>query len=229
MEPDSEELPPPQHYFSDRPRSRSSRHELRFLYRGDLLTFLVDGGIFASHGLDPGTALLIENLEVRPTDQILDLGCGWGAIGIAAAKSAPQGHVLLTDVNRRAVGLARANIARNGIRNADARVGPLYRPLRGDRFDVIATNPPYHVGRATILQILSGAPEYLRPGGRLILVGKGSQGVRFYQEWLADHWSGSVEVLGRRSGYRVLAARRGAASSPESSQNESRLRDIGTL
>ncbi|MFZ0891280.1 MAG: methyltransferase [Thermoplasmata archaeon] len=205
MEPDSEELSP-QHYFAERPRARSARHELRFLYRGELLTFLVDAGIFASHGLDPGTALLIENLEVRPTDQVLDLGCGWGAIGIAAAKSAPQGHVLLTDVNRRAVGLARSNIARNGIENADARVGPLYRPVREERFDVIATNPPYHVGRAAILQILEGAPGFLRPGGRLVIVGKGSQGVRFYQAWLMEHWLGPVEVLGRRSGYRVLSA-----------------------
>ncbi|MFZ1023696.1 MAG: methyltransferase [Thermoplasmata archaeon] len=213
MEPDSEELPPPQHYFSERPRSRSARRELRFLYRGELLTFLVDAGIFASHGLDPGTALLIENLEVRPTDQVLDLGCGWGAIGIAAAKSAPQGHVLLTDINRRAVGLARANIARNGIGNADARVGPLYRPVREERFDVIATNPPYHVGRSTILQILEGAPGFLRPSGRLIVVGKGSQGVRFYQAWLTENWPGRVEVLGRRSGYRVLSATRESADS----------------
>ncbi len=215
MDPDSEELPPPQHYFSERPRTRSARRELRFLYRGELLTFLVDAGIFASHGLDPGTALLIENLELRPSDHVLDFGCGWGAIGIAAAKSAPQGHVLLTDVNRRAVGLARANIERNGIQNAEARVGPLYRPVHGERFDVVATNPPYHVGRETVLEIIGGARDVLLPGGRLLLVGKGSQGIRFYQEWLDQQWPGSVEVLGRRSGYRVLSATRGAHPSRE--------------
>jgi 16S rRNA (guanine1207-N2)-methyltransferase len=203
-----EDAPAAEQYFSEQPHARSARVERRFLYQGELLSFVVDSGIFASHGLDPGTALLIENLGLRRADRVLDLGCGWGAVGVAAAKSAPDGRVVLTDVNRRAVRLARENLEKNRVRNAEVRVGSLFEPLDGEVFDVIATNPPFHAGRKLVLRVLEDAPNYLAPDGRLLLVGKGSQGIRFYQEWLESHWPGPVSVLGRGSGYRVLEARR---------------------
>jgi len=203
-----DEAPSAEQYFAEQPHARSARGERRFLYRGELLSFVVDAGIFASHGLDPGTALLIENLALRRTDRVLDLGCGWGAVGVAAAKSAPGGHVVLTDVNRRAARLARENLERNRVRNAEVRVGSLFEPVDGETFDVIATNPPFHVGRDLVLRILADAPAHLAPAGRLVLVGKGSQGIRFYQGWLEGHFPGAVNVLGRGSGYRVLEARR---------------------
>src|SRR5579872_2273964 len=114
-----------EHYFSARPSSASRPSERRFLFRGQILSFQVDRGVFGSHGLDPGTALLIEALDVQPTDEVLDLGCGWGAVGIAAAKSAPQGRVVMTDVNRRAVYLSRGNARRNGVENVVVRSGKL--------------------------------------------------------------------------------------------------------
>jgi 16S rRNA (guanine1207-N2)-methyltransferase len=197
----------PDHYYTERPRSASRPRELRFLYRGAILVFQVDTGVFGSSGLDPGTSLLIEALLPNRTDRILDLGCGWGAIGVAAAKAAPEGHVVMTDVNRRAVSLSRRNLRRNEIRNAEVRPGSLYEPVEGEKFDLIVSNPPYHVGRPTILKLFEEAPAHLSPGGTLLVVGKGSQGIRFYQGWLEEHWPGTVEVAGRGSGYRVLTAR----------------------
>jgi 16S rRNA (guanine1207-N2)-methyltransferase len=194
-------------YWAEKPRSRSAPRERRFLYRGELLRFVVDAGVFSAAGLDPGTALLIENLTVRPEDHILDLGCGWGAVGVAAARSAPNGRVVLTDVNRRAARLARQNLERNSVRNGEVRIGPFFEPVEGEQFDVIVSNPPYRLGREAILDLLRRAPAHLRPGGRLVIVGKGSQGIRFYQEWLTENWPGTIEILGRASGYRVLEAR----------------------
>jgi len=199
-------------YWTERPRSRSAPRERRFLYRGELLRFVVDAGVFSSHGLDPGTALLIENLRVGPTERVLDLGCGWGPVGVAAARSTPRGHVVLTEVNRRAARLARQNLERNRVQNAEVRVGQFFEPVGNESFDVIVTNPPYRLGREQILEMLHEAAGHLVPGGRLVLVGKGSQGIRFYQSWLESHWPGPVEVLGRGSGYRVLEARREAIS-----------------
>ncbi|MCI4360708.1 MAG: methyltransferase [Thermoplasmata archaeon] len=194
------------HYFSERPRSVSRPRDLRFLYRGSVLYFQVDAGIFASHGLDPGTATLIESMSPGPKDRVLDLGCGWGAIGVAAAKAAPSGHVVLTDVNRRAIQIARRNLHRNDVGNAEVRAGSMFAPVAEEKFDLIATNPPYHVGRPAILELLETAPEHLTDVGTLLVVGKGSQGIRYYQKWLEEHWPGRVEVLARGSGYRVLAA-----------------------
>lgn len=211
-----EEEPEPsggEQYFAERPRSAHRVRELRFLYRGELLVFETDRGVFASEGLDPGTALLITALDPGPNDQVLDLGCGWGALGLAAARAAPGGAVVLTDVNRRAILLARGNARRNRIPNATVRSGRLFEPVREMRFDLIVTNPPYHAGRETILSLLEQAPEHLTASGRLLLVGKGSQGVLFYQRWLAEHWAPeSVVVRARGSGYRVLEARPGPAN-----------------
>lgn len=201
-----EELGAGETYFTQRPRSASTRSHLRFLFRGELLDFEVDRGIFARKGLDRGTELLIENTVFQPRDRILEVGCGWGAIAVAAAKSAPQGHVILTDVNRRALHLARRNLERNGITNAEARFGSLFDPVPGERFDLIVTNPPYRAGRPLIERLLTEAPNYLRPKGRFVLVGKGSQGIRYYQSRLESTWPGSATVVGRGSGYRVLEA-----------------------
>ncbi len=211
---DDEDGPSGEPYFAERPRSATAPRELRFLYRGELVSFRVDAGVFAAHGLDPGTALLIENLALRPTDRVLDLGCGWGPVGVAAAKAARDGRVTLTEVNRRAARLARDNLARNGVRNAEVRVGRLFEPVAGESFDVVATNPPYRAGRDLVLELLRTAPAHLTPGGRLVMVGKGSQGIRFYQAWLGANWEGSVSVLARGSGYRVLEARRPGAAPP---------------
>ncbi|MGP8078699.1 MAG: class I SAM-dependent methyltransferase [Thermoplasmata archaeon] len=196
--------PASEQYFAERPRSRSARRELRFLYRGELLSFAVDAGVFASHGLDPGTGLLIEHLGVVDGARILDLGCGWGAVGVAAAKSSPRGTVVLTDVNRRAARLASENLGRNRIANAEVRVGRLFEPVADERFDLIATNPPFRAGRELVMELLAAAPRHLAPQGRLLIVGKGSQGIRFYQEWIRTHWGPGVQVVGRGSGYRVL-------------------------
>lgn len=205
---DEEDGPPGggESYFTPKPRSRSEPRTFRFLYRGGVLSFEIDRGVFATHGLDPGTALLIEALDPRPTDSVLDLGCGWGPVGVAAARAAPRGRVVLVDVNRRAVHLARTNIARNGLTNAEVRAGSLFEPVAGERFDIIASNPPYRAGRPLVLELLNSAPEHLRPGGRLLLVGKGGQGIQFYQAWLVEHGF-HLTVRGRRSGYRVLEAR----------------------
>src|SRR5580704_9075133 len=104
---------PADQYFTERPRSASRRQTLRFLYRGEVLSFEVDRGVFAATGLDPGTDLLIQALSPPATGRVLDVGCGWGAVGTAAARAAPGGQVILVDVNRRAAALARSNLVRN--------------------------------------------------------------------------------------------------------------------
>ena len=195
-----------EHYFSERPRAAHRRRTLRFLYRGRVLTCVTDTGVFGSAGLDPGTALLIENMSLGPRDRVLDLGCGWGAIGLAAALGAPEGRVILVDPNHRAVTLSRENLKMNGVRNAEVRQGSLYTPVGEDQFDLIASNPPYHAGRALVEEAFRGAPSHLSEGGRLLLVGKGNQGIRYYQRWLEGLFA-RVEVLSRGGGYRVLEAR----------------------
>src|SRR3989442_14233504 len=137
-------------YFARRPASRRRPAEIRVSVRGHPFTFLTDAGVFSRGDLDRGTELLLEALEVGPCELILDLGCGYGAIGIVAARLSDGGHVILTDVNERAVGLARKNVTANGVGNAEVRLGSLYEPVGGLAFDHILCNPPIRAGRGVV-------------------------------------------------------------------------------
>ncbi len=209
---------PLQHYFSERPQVGHRRRTLRFLYRGRVLTCLTDRGVFASEGLDPGTALLIENMLVPERAEVLDVGSGWGPIGLAAAIAAPRGRVVLVDPNRRAVSLSRENLAANGVSNAEVFRGSFFVPVEERRFDLVVSNPPYHLGRAALEHFFSEVPVHLKPHGRLLLVGKGSQGALYYQHRLGEVFA-RVEILARGGGYRVLEA-----SDPRSRPGPSRRR-----
>src|SRR5438445_10779265 len=116
-------------YFAARPKSRRRPAEIHFAFRGHAFTFRTDAGVFSGGKIDRGTELLLAALEIGPCELILDLGCGYGAIGIIAAGLSEGGHVFLTDINERAVALARKNIAANGIANAEGRRGGLYEPV----------------------------------------------------------------------------------------------------
>lgn len=166
--------------------------------------------MFSRGGLDRGTELLIEALELGPCELVLDLGCGTGAIGIAAAKLSEGGHVIMTDINERAVRLARDNLRSNHVTNAEVRHGDLYEPVAGMAFDHIVSNPPIRAGRAVVDRIVSGAPEHLLDGGHLWLVARTRQGAQSLQGRMAETF-GHAEIAKRGSGYKVLTATKEAS------------------
>src|SRR3989442_4380288 len=163
-------------YFARRPASRRRPAEIRVSVRGHPFTFLTDAGVFSRGDLDRGTELLLEALEVGPCELILDLGCGYGAIGIVAARLSDGGHVILTDVNERAVGLARENLGENGIANAEVRLGNLYEPIAEMALDHILSNPPIRAARDVVDRIISDATSHRLDGGSLWLVARTPQG-----------------------------------------------------
>src|SRR2546430_12058929 len=115
---------------------------IRERVRGFDLHLETQAGIFAHRGLDAGTRLLIETMRVSPTARVLDLGCGYGAIGIVAAKLAGRGSAVLVDSDIRATRLAERNLGLNGVTNAEVILGDGVRDLpRRSRFDVVASNP----------------------------------------------------------------------------------------
>jgi 16S rRNA (guanine1207-N2)-methyltransferase len=199
----------PDHYFSRQPTSPSRRRWVRLAVGERVFEFATDRGVFSYGAVDRGTRLLLEALEVHPGDEVLDVGCGYGVVGIVAGARAPEGRAVLVDVNERAVALSRENARHNRVRNVEVLVGDLYGPVQRRRFDVVATNPPIRAGRAVLRALVEGAREHLRPGGRFYLVARTAQGARTLGRMVAEVF-GNVQEVARGGGYRVYRAVREA-------------------
>jgi len=164
-------------------------------------------GVFAWDRLDGGTACLVDAMEIGRHDRVLDLGCGTGLAGVAAARRAPEGQVVLVDADIRAVRSARRTLEANGIENARALVSDGAPALRGcELFDVVIVNPPFHQGREvdyqTGYQFIRDARNVLRPGGRLYLVANRFIGY----EGLIRKVFGFVATAYAGGSYKVLTA-----------------------
>lgn len=193
------------HYFSRRPATRSQPREIRARLRGRDWTFLTDRGVFARGGVDPGTRLLIEAMRITPADDVLDVGCGYGPVGLVAAALAPAGRTVLVDVNERAVGLAAENAKRNGLTNVEVLRGDGCGPVAGRCFDVAATNPPIRAGRATLRRLVREIWEHLQGGGRFYVVIRTAQGAKSFARDVAAVFE-TVTERERAGGYRVYEA-----------------------
>jgi len=194
------------HYFSRRPVSKQRYGLIRVHLRGRFFEFLTASGVFSKKRIDLGTRLLIESMILPEEGLALDLGCGYGAVGVVAAVLNPRLNVVMIDVNERAVRLARKNAKRNSASNVKFRCGFLYEPVGDMRFDVILSNPPLSAGMKIILPIIEQAPTHLTSNGVFqIVVRSKIGGKRLFQKMRETF--GNVEVFARKSGYRVLVSK----------------------
>jgi 16S rRNA (guanine1207-N2)-methyltransferase len=198
---------PGDHYFSRRPAARGERRVLTVSLRGRELRLATEAGVFSRSRVDRGTRLLIEHMEIGTADRVLDLGCGYGVVGLVAAGLASEGRVTLVDINERAAALARENLRANGIENAEAFAGDGFAPIASRIFDVIAFNPPIRAGNAVIHQLIEQAKDHLAPAGRFYLVGRTQQGVVRLAAKTAQVF-GQVQEVAKGGGYRVYLAHR---------------------
>ena len=190
-------------YYEREPQSASREVGCVFSYRGNRLSFQTDAGVFSKGELDQGTRLLLDALPDLSGD-VLDLGCGWGAIGIAVKKAFPQTNVTMVDVNLRALGLCERNAQANGVEvlclESDGMAA-----LSGRQFDAVITNPPIRAGKQKVYEMLSGAAAALRKDGSLYLVIRKQQGAESCMRFLQDYFE-SVEKLDRSAGFWVMRA-----------------------
>jgi len=191
------------HYYVRRPSSPLRLGLIRARLRDRFFEFLTASGVFSKRKIDLGTRLLIEVMDLPEEGLALDVGCGYGAIGIVAAAIRPRLKVIMTDVNERAVWLARKNVERNLVSsNAEVRQGFLYEAVKGLQFDVILSNPPIAAGMKVVEALIRGAHERLRPGGSLQIVVRSKLSTR-PKAFMEDSF-GHVEIVARKSGYRVF-------------------------
>jgi 16S rRNA (guanine1207-N2)-methyltransferase len=162
--------------------------------------------VFAGGKLDEGTRLLLEALEVRKTDEALDIGCGAGYLGLHVAKLATKGSVTMVDASLAAVALAQCIVEQSGLSNVRVLPSDGAQAVLEQRFDLVVTNPPFHLGGIQTTEIagrfMREAAQVLRPRGRFYLVAN-----RFlkYEPTLQAHFK-TIEEVGGNTRYKVLRA-----------------------
>jgi 16S rRNA (guanine1207-N2)-methyltransferase len=145
--------------------------------------------------------LLVKSAIIEDKCKVLDLGCGYGAVGIALAKAYPSAKVLLSDINKRAVMLAKKNIELNGLKNAHAIRSDLFKNI-SEKFNAILLNPPQSAGKELCLKMIEQSAEHLEKGGTFQLVCRHNIGGAQLEKKMLEVF-GNVQELAKKSGYRI--------------------------
>jgi 16S rRNA (guanine1207-N2)-methyltransferase len=195
------------HYFAEEPDA-AHRPGLVHVVLPDMhLALDTDSGVFSPGRLDPGTRLLLDVAPPPPASgDVLDLGCGYGALALVLASRAPAARVWGVDINRRAIALCERNAGRAGLANvrcvAVTGTGPADDRLPG-RYDLIWSNPPIRIGKPALHALLAGWLTRLAPAAVAYLVVQRNLGSDSLQRWLENSgWSAARYAA--RAGYRVL-------------------------
>lgn len=170
---------------------------------GQVLSLRTRGGMFSPEHIDRGTLAMLAQVHIEPGMRIMDLGCGCGVVGIAAAKIAGEENVLLSDVDPAAVELARENAARNGVGGVRCVVSDGFRDVDETGFDLILSNPPYQTDFSVAKGFIEKGFNRLKIGGRLVMVTKRRE---WYKNKLIAVFGG-VEIV-EADGYFVFSAQR---------------------
>lgn len=198
------------HYFDPDPQVGSRRTTVALHLPDRSLSFVTDRGVFAGDHIDAGTKyLLLEAPAPRSSGTFVDLGCGYGPIACTLAARVPDATVWAVDVNRRAVELCRENAV--ALKLPNVRAVEASEVPEDLQVDLLWSNPPIHIGKPALHELLGTWLPRLAPGGRAVLVVQKHLGSDSLQRWLVESgWA--TERLGSRAGYRLLevAAREAA-------------------
>ncbi len=191
------------HYYSERPTSMNDKRVMSVELRGVPMKFNTDSGVFSRSAIDYGSRLLIDTMQMERTHHILDVGCGYGVIGLSASLLAAEGHVWMVDVNQRAVQLAKENATLNYVKNVTVMQSNLFAELPNIKFDRIISNPPIRAGKQLVHQLFEEALEWLTPNGQLWIVIQKKQGAPSAINKLEGLYT-QTEVIAKEKGYYII-------------------------
>ena len=193
-----------EHYFSSDPAAAKKTVSISIQVSGDEIELQAASGTFSSSKLDAGTAVLLKQEKFFPKDgAVLDLGCGWGPIGISIAHTCPNAKVFGVDINQRSI--EQSNL------NASSLKLPNYQAMHSKdlpaelSFSAIWSNPPIRVGKKVLHELMQTYIPRLEPGGKAMLVVQKNLGADSFQRWLATTFdSCEVRRFATDKGYRVI-------------------------
>ncbi|WAA09441.1 class I SAM-dependent methyltransferase [Fervidibacillus albus] len=197
-----------EHYYSKNPKTESRPLHWDYTLRGKTFRFTTDRGVFSKNEVDFGSKLLIHTFhEPVASGPFLDIGCGYGPIGLALAKTYPMRTVHMIDVNERAIRLAEENARNNQIENVTIYESDGFERVKETTFAAIVTNPPIRAGKNIVFHLLEKSKEYLCPEGELWVVVQKKQGAPSVKTKLSEIF-GNVTVVKRDKGYYIFRAQK---------------------
>ncbi len=189
-----------EHYYSAKQKSPLNIKKIRQKIRNADFELYTSSGIFSKERIDKGTLVLAENMQIAKNSDVLDIGCGIGILGIAAAKLFDANGMMI-DINKRAVMLAKKNIKLNNV-EADVLQGNLYDKIKKNYFDAVLSNPPQTAGKKICFQLIEESKNHLKNGGTLQLVARHNKGGRTLSKKMQEVF-GNVKVIAKKAGYWV--------------------------
>lgn len=191
-------------YYTPNPHVVHELHTWNFVLMGNQLTFTTDNGVFSKRTIDFGSRVLIENVNISkmPFGNILDLGCGYGPIGLSLAKAYPNRQFEMVDVNNLALSLAQKNALQNKIENVKIYNSDVYNDV-STQFAGIITNPPVRAGKKVVDAMIRGAVQHLVLGGTLTVVLQKKQGAPSAKK-LMNSLFGNCSIIKKDKGYYIL-------------------------
>ena len=187
-------------YYAENPDAAHDIHELRVDLLGEKMTFLTDAGVFSKKMVDFGSQLLLKCLEVDEGETVLDVGCGYGPLGLSLAKAYGV-QATMVDINNRALDLARQNAERNKV-EATIFQSNIYEQVEG-KFDHVISNPPIRAGKQVVHEIIEKSKDFLATDGDLTIVIQKKQGAPSAKSKMEEVF-GNCEVVKKDKGYYIL-------------------------
>lgn len=195
------------HYYDANPEVESDETVFTYSYDNHNLKLATDTGVFSKGKIDFGSDLLVTTFlkanPPGPTKNIIDVGCGYGPIGLMVAKVAPHHQVTMVDVNQRALALAKRNKQKNHIENVEIVESDGLTQVEDATFDFVLTNPPIRAGKTVVHQILTDASSKLKQEGALYVVIQKKQGMPSAKKKMQEVFE-NVEVVEKSKGYYIL-------------------------
>ncbi|MDV2686703.1 class I SAM-dependent methyltransferase [Alkalihalophilus lindianensis] len=196
------------HYYSKDPKVESDERTWSFELRGKSFKFTSDRGVFSKKEVDFGSRLLVDTFIMPEVDgDVLDVGCGYGPIGLSIASIDRARRVHLVDVNERALDLAKKNASNNGIDNVEIYESDTLNQVKKKDYAAILTNPPIRAGKEIVHRIFEQSYEYLAHHGQLWVVIQKKQGAPSAIDKIESLF-GNVEVVEKKKGYFILCAKK---------------------
>ncbi|MEB7385428.1 class I SAM-dependent methyltransferase [Staphylococcus xylosus] len=200
------------HYYDENPEVESKEALFTYSYDNHDLELVTDAGVFSKGKIDFGSDLLVKTFlktyPPGPTKNIIDVGCGYGPIGLMIAKVSPHHEVTMVDVNQRALNLSRKNKKRNRIENVEVKESDGLSQVEDNTYDFVLTNPPIRTGKEVVHRILEDAYVKLKLDGELFVVIQKKQGMPSAKKKMQDTFD-NVEVLEKSKGYYILRSVKG--------------------